>query len=166
MYREDDASRRAMDALRRLVSGLRTSGAAASGELGISVAQLFALRVIGNRSGISMGELGERTLTSPSAISEVVTRLVDNGFVHRNHAPDDGRRIILSLTPRGEVLMRQIGETLPERLIAALVAMPPPARETLADMLENWVREAGLANTKVRMFGEGERVDELRSAKS
>ena len=155
MYREDDASRRTMDALRRLVSALRTSGAAVSGDLGLSVAQLFALRVIGNRSGISMSELAERTLTSPSAVSEVVSRLVVKDLVRRFHAPDDGRRVILSLTPSGEGLMRQIGETLPERLIAAFVAMPPLTRETLADLLESWLSTAGLADGRVRMLGEG-----------
>ena len=155
MYREDDASRRTMDALRRLVSALRTSGAAASGDLGISVAQLFALRVIGNRSGISMSDLAERTLTSPSAVSEVVSRLVDKDLVRRFHAPDDGRRVILCLTLSGEALMRQIGETLPERLIAAFMAMPPLTRETLADLLESWLSKAGLADARVRMFGAG-----------
>jgi len=72
----DDAAARAMDALRRLVSALRSSGVAASGEPGMSVAQRFALRVIGTEPGISMGGLAGRTLTTPSAVSEVVSRLL------------------------------------------------------------------------------------------
>jgi DNA-binding MarR family transcriptional regulator len=116
---------------------------------------VLALRVIGERRGISMSELAERTLTSPIAVSEVVSRLVDKDLVRRYHAPDDGRRVILSLTRSGEVLMCQIGETLPERLIGALVAMPSLSRESLADLLESWLGNAGLADARVRMLGEG-----------
>ena len=155
MYREDDASRRVMDALRRLVSALRTSGAAASFGPGISVAQLFALRVVGGHSGISMGELAKRTLTSPSAVSEVVSRLVAHGFVERDHDSTDHRRVLLRLTPEGRALFSSLDRTLPERLVAALARMDPDQRTTLADAMEDWVSDSGLAEVAPSMFGEG-----------
>ena len=155
MYREDDASRRVMDALRRLVSALRTSGAAASGGLGISVAQLFALRVVGGHSGISMGELAERTLTSPSAVSEVVSRLVAHGFVEREHDSTDHRRVLLHLTPEARALYKRLDTTLPERLVAALARMDADQRIALADAMEGWVTESGLGDVAPSMFGEG-----------
>lgn len=155
MYREDDASRRAMDALRRLVSALRTSGVAAAGDLGISVAQLFALRVVGGRSGISMGELAERTLTSPSAVSEVVARLVAHGLVEREHDPADHRRVLLRLTPAGRTHFTRLDTTLPERLVGALARMDPDQRTSLADAMEDWVTESGLGDVAPSMFGEG-----------
>src|SRR5512134_1012589 len=99
--RDDDAVARAMNALRRLVGALRTSGAAASGELGMSVAQLFALRVVGSHPGLSMGELAAHTLTSPSAISEVVSRLEQRGFVRRHAGASDARRVMLDPTAEG-----------------------------------------------------------------
>jgi DNA-binding MarR family transcriptional regulator len=155
----DVAAARAMDALRRLVSALRTSGAAASGDSGMSVAQLFALRVIGTQPGISMGELAGRTLTTASAVSEVVTRLVARGLVRRELAPDDRRRAVLHLTPAGLSLMHGAVETLPERLIAVLAEMRPEARLALADALEGWVTGAGLAGVSPSMFGEGHSAD-------
>jgi DNA-binding MarR family transcriptional regulator len=163
MHPVDDASARVMDALRRLVSSLRTSGSAASGELGMSVAQLFAIRVIGEQPGLSMGELASRTLTTLSAVSEVVTRLVRRGLVRRDAAPDDHRRAMLTLTPAGERLARDLDQTLPERLIAALQAMTPNARLVLADALDAWVAGAGLASVPPIMFGEGAPLNEAHS---
>jgi DNA-binding MarR family transcriptional regulator len=151
----DAAAGRAMDALRRLVSALRTSGGAASGELGMSVAQLFALRVIGASPGLGMGDLAARTLTTASAASEVATRLVDRGLVRRDHDARDRRRVVVHLTGAGASVLASTEETLPERLIASLSAMRPDVRVALAEALETWVAGAGLSAVAPSMFGEG-----------
>jgi len=152
----DDASVRAMNALRRLVSALRSSGAAASAGLGMSVAQLFALRIIGQNPGLSMGDLATRTLTTPSAVSEVVARLVVRGLVRREPSHEDRRRAVLQVTAEGSALLDGMEESLPERLIAALAAMPTDARVTLANALEAWVTSAGLSGVTPSMLGEGQ----------
>ena len=152
----DDAAVRAMNALRRLVSALRSSGAAASAGLGLSVAQTFALRIIGQNPGLAMGDLATRTLTTPSAVSEVVTRLVVRGLVRRELSPEDRRRAVLHVTAEGSALLERVGESLPERLIAALAVMQLDARFTLANALESWVTSAGLSGVAPSMFGEGQ----------
>jgi len=152
----DDVSVRAMNALRRLVSALRSSGAAASAGLGMSVAQRFALRIIGQNPGLAMGDLATRTLTTPSAVSEVVTRLVVRGLVHREPSHEDRRRAVLHATAEGSALLAGLEESLPERLIAALAAMPTDMRVTLANTLETWVTSAGLSGVAPIMFGEGQ----------
>ena len=152
----DDAAVRAMNALRRLVSALRSPGAAASGGVGMSVAQLFALRIIGQNPGLTMGDLAARTLTTPSAVSEVVTRLVVRGLVRRELSPEDRRRAVLHVTAEGSALLLGVEESLPERLVAALAAMPPDTRHMLANALETWVASAGLSGVAPSMFGEGQ----------
>lgn len=153
MTGEDD-SVRAMNSLRRLVSALRTSGAAVSGHLGMSVAQLFALRSIERQPGLSMTDLAGRTLTTPSAVSEVVTRLVARELVSREQDPVDHRRTLLHLTPDGHAICAGLDRTLPERLVAALAGMNPAARHALANSLEQWVNAAGLGELPPSMFGE------------
>ena len=143
-----------MNALRRLGSALRTSGAAASGAMGMSVAQLFALRSIGREPGISMRGLAERTLTTPSAVSEVVARLVARGLVSRALDSSDHRRALLQLTLEGRAICDRLERTLPERLVAALATMDPMTRTSLADALESWVIGAGLGGVAPSMFGE------------
>lgn len=129
----------------------------------MSVAQLFAIRVIGEQPGLSMGDLASRTLTTLSAVSEVVTRLVRRGLVRRDAAPDDHRRAMLSLTPAGAMIAQNLDQTLPERLIEALQAMNPDARLVLANALDAWVAGAGLAQVSPTMFGEGAQLDGARS---
>jgi DNA-binding MarR family transcriptional regulator len=145
---------RVMNALRRLMSALRSSGAAASSEAGMSVAQLFALRSIGQEPGLSMTDLAARTLTTASAVSEVVAKLVARGLVRREPDPSDRRRLLLHLTPDGLACCERLEQTLPERLVAALAAMDAVTRRVLAGALEQWVEDAGLGGTTPSMFGE------------
>lgn len=160
----DDAAIRAMDALRRLVSALRSSGAAASAPRGMSVAQLFALRVIGLVPGLSMGELARRTLTTPSAVSEVVSRLSSRGLVRRELDPTDRRRALLHLTAEGHALFMDVPATVPEHLVASLATMDTGAVEILADTMEMWVASAGLGDVSPSMFGEGEALGRAKVA--
>jgi DNA-binding MarR family transcriptional regulator len=146
---------RAMNALRRLVSALRSSGAAASRQHGMSVAQLFALRIIARQPRLSMGELADFTLTTPSAVSEVTSRLVVRGLVRREPDPVDHRRVLVSLTHEGEALHEGLEETVPERLVSALGSMDPESRKCLSATLEDWVVQAGLGDVAPAMFGEG-----------
>jgi DNA-binding MarR family transcriptional regulator len=149
-----------MNALRRLVSALRTSSAAASGEMGMSVAQLFALRTIGRQPGLSMGDLAAATLTTASAVSEVVSRLVARGLVRREPDAGDHRRVLLHLTWEGRTRCDGVEPTLPERLVAALASMDPEMRTSLANAMENWVAGAGLGGVAPTMFGEGARAND------
>lgn len=161
-----DADVRAMNALRRLVSALRSSGAAASAMQGMSVAQQFALRVIARRPGVTMGQLAAATLTTPSAVSEVVSRLVARGAVRRDGDVADHRRVLLHVTQDGRTLSDRVDQTLPERLVAALAAMDPAARTSLADAMESWVAHAGLGGVAPGMFGEDLRAESADSSRA
>jgi DNA-binding MarR family transcriptional regulator len=153
MRTQGDAEGRAMNALRRLVSALRTSGAGAETG-GLSVAQQFALRVIGRQSGLAMGDLASATVTTPSTVSEVVVRLVDRGLVRRRRDTADERRVRLELTADGAALFERVELTVPEKLVHALESMDPMSVEVLAESLETWVKSAGLDDEIPRMFGE------------
>lgn len=150
----DNANVRVMNALRRLVSALRTTGADALGARPMSVAQQFALRVIGRHPGLTMSALAGATLTTRSAVSEVVVRLVNAGMVRREVDASDQRRVRLHLTPEGAVTYGLLGETLPERLVAALDGLEPETLELLATALEQWTETAGLGSVAPDMFGE------------
>jgi DNA-binding MarR family transcriptional regulator len=143
---------RAMNSLRRLVSALRTSGAGAFP--GLSVAQQFALRIIGREPGLSMSDLARATATAPSTVSEVVVRLVDRGLVRRAKDGTDQRRVRLALTTSGTATFERLEQTVPERLVFALEQMDPFTRETLADALDAWIESAGLGEELPHMFGE------------
>lgn len=110
-----------MDSFRRIVQALRSSHRAAA-YFNLTGAQLFVINALHNaRHPLSVTELAARTLTDPSTVSVVVTRLVNRGLVQRTRAADDSRRAELSLTRRGQALHRKTPATVAQqRLMEAL----------------------------------------------
>ena len=169
----DDAAR-AMNALRRIVRALQSAARSRHGKAGrpgVSGAQHFVLRQLAERPGLSLSELAARTLARPSTLSEVVGRLVDAGLVRRASARADGRRLELTVTPRGAAAARAGGPGVPQRLAAALDRLTPARRSALAAALEAWVAAAGLGRTPATMFleaaaGNGPRPARRRSGAS
>jgi DNA-binding MarR family transcriptional regulator len=58
---------------------------------------------------IRLSELHRYVLLSQPALSRMVDRLVERGFVERKADPEDGRGVRLSLTGAGRNVQRQIG---------------------------------------------------------
>src|SRR5690242_10313548 len=55
---------------------------------------------------LAIGELGERRNLSPSGVSRSVDRLAKVGLVERTTNPDDGRSLLVGLTPQGLLRLR------------------------------------------------------------
>ena len=121
---EQDEATLAMDALRRLVQGLRKSAHTAEREAGVSGAQLFVLGELALEPRLSVRRLSERTLTDPSSVSVVVARLVAQGLVTARRDETDARRSVLTITRRGRTVLARGSEPYQVRLIAALRALP------------------------------------------
>ncbi len=145
-----------MESLRRLVRALRESGARAEQRVGLSGAQLFVLHRLGEAPASSLNDLAARTHTHQSSVSVVVSRLVDRGLVARRPSDEDGRRIELSLTPRGRALRRRAPETAQARIVAALGRMPASERVRLDRGLKRLVREMGAEGEAAPLFFEDE----------
>jgi DNA-binding MarR family transcriptional regulator len=61
------------------------------------------------RAPIRLGELNRRVLLSQPALSRMVDRMVERGFVHREADASDGRGVALSLTDAGRAEQRSTG---------------------------------------------------------
>lgn len=153
--RADDVSR-AMNAIRSIVRALRVNTRSIELKLGISLAQLFVLEQLANRPAESLNELAERTATHQSSVSVVVRRLVDRGLVTRTAAPTDKRRVHIALTEAGEMMLRGAPPTVQADLLDGLRNLGPAQRATLADLLETWVRAAGIDIASPPMMFEDE----------
>jgi len=141
-----------MDALRRIVRGLSASARVLPGGSSVSGAQLFVLRQIDAKPGLSIGELAARTLAGQSTVSEVVTRLVDRRLVARRASATDARQSELTLTASGRRAIASVEPTTQERLAGALAQLRADEREILATALESWVAAAHLADEAPAMF--------------
>ncbi|MGI8615570.1 MAG: MarR family winged helix-turn-helix transcriptional regulator [Actinomycetota bacterium] len=60
---------------------------------------------------LTMGELAERTMLSPSGTTRLVDRLVARDLIRRRPAPADGRVTMATLTPAGVTLLRAAART-------------------------------------------------------
>jgi DNA-binding MarR family transcriptional regulator len=146
--------RAALDALRRIVQGIRLSAAHAQRVTGLTGAQLFVLQQLAEGPAQSLNELALRTRTHQSSVSTVVTRLVGRGLVSRRRAPADGRRLVLDLTPSGRALLTDAPETAQSRLIARLERVPRTALRTLTGHLEQLVAALGMDAEPAPLFFE------------
>lgn len=144
----------ALDALRRIVQGLRLSAAQAERQTGLTGAQLFVLQQLAEAPGQSLNELARRTRTHQSSVSTVVTRLVGRGLVSRRRADGDGRRLVLELTMEGQKLLGGAPETAQSRLIAALDRLPRPALRALVANLDSVAASLGLDTGPAPLFFE------------
>lgn len=144
----------ALDAIRRIVRVLRDSSRDAERELGVSGAQLFVLRKLGDGEKHSVSDLASRTATHQSSVSVVVQRLVAGGMVASRSAPDDRRRRELSLTARGRALLARAPEAAQDELIAGLRRMPAADGRRLAQLLVALVESMGASGEPASMFFE------------
>ncbi|MGH9497840.1 MAG: MarR family winged helix-turn-helix transcriptional regulator [Terriglobales bacterium] len=55
-----------------------------------------------------VGELAERLQIQPHSTVELVNRLAAKGYVNRQHGAKDRREVLLSLTPKGEKILKEL----------------------------------------------------------
>ncbi|HXT17641.1 MAG TPA: MarR family transcriptional regulator [Gemmatimonadaceae bacterium] len=145
--------------MRSIVRALRINTRAIELKMGISLAQLFVLQQLAERSAASLNELAERTATHQSSVSVVVRRLVERGFVSRTSSTSDKRRIEIELTDAGRRLLEGAPMTIQVQMMTALHRMDSHESRTLADLLEKWLRESKIDFTSPPMLGELEEVE-------
>jgi MarR family transcriptional regulator, organic hydroperoxide resistance regulator len=76
--------------------------------IGLTAAQAEAIVVIGQAQPLSLKELGELLIAEAGHPSRLVDRLVEAGLVERRSAPEDRRRVDLSLTRKGSELEERV----------------------------------------------------------
>jgi len=147
---------RSMNSVRSIVRALRINTRAVELKMGISLAQLFVLQQLAERSADSLNELAERTATHQSSVSVVVRRLVERGLVSRTPSTTDKRRIEIEVTDSGRALLADAPVTVSMQLVDSLTRMSHDDRDTLADLLERWLRNANIDFATPPMMGEDE----------
>ena len=74
------------------------------------------------RKPARLGEVHRNVLLSQPALSRMVDRLVERGFVRREADPADGRGVRLSLTDAGRDKQRQVGRRHARSVARAVTA--------------------------------------------
>ncbi|HJP60982.1 MAG TPA: MarR family transcriptional regulator [Gemmatimonadaceae bacterium] len=143
---------RAINALRRMVRGLRTAAESIERNLRISAAQLFVMRELADSPDQSVKDLAQVTMTTHSTVSEIVSQLLSKGLVTRSTDPADARRSVLRLTRQGARLLRRSPRPIQQDLIEGFGNLRAADRRGLANGLERWIEASGLGSTPSAML--------------
>lgn len=104
------------DDLIRLLGCVKTQTAILAETKHITKVQVFALYAIHQRGTMSMGQIAETLHCDASNITGIVDRLVSQGLLVREEAPQDRRTKHLRLTDKGEEIIASLKEVLPKQL--------------------------------------------------
>jgi DNA-binding MarR family transcriptional regulator len=69
---------------------------------------MLALKGLPEKVRPRIGELAERLQIRHHSAVELVNRLSAGGYVRRQRRKEDGREVLLSLTPKGEKILREL----------------------------------------------------------
>lgn len=73
---------------------------------GLSMPQFSILMQLHHKGACGMSEISERFEVTPAAASQLVDKLVQNGFIIREEDPNDRRAKLLNLTDKGRELIK------------------------------------------------------------
>jgi DNA-binding MarR family transcriptional regulator len=118
---------------------------------GLSMPQFGLLMQMHHKGPCGMSQVSERFEITPAAASQLVDKLVQNGFIQREEDPNDRRAKLLNLTDKGRELIQrgmqeryrwvdELGERLtPEervKITEALNIMTETAKELEAEPVQ------------------------------
>jgi DNA-binding MarR family transcriptional regulator len=86
--------------------------------LGLTYPQYLVLLVLWERDGVAVGALGERLFLDSGTLTPLLKRMEAAGWLQRERAADDERRVLVHLTPAGRAL-RQQARAVPRELARA-----------------------------------------------
>jgi len=106
---------------------------------GMTPERLSALSVIEKRGPISVTALADTEMVRPATMSRMITALVDEGLVKRTNDKNDGRGVLISVTPKGRRAYQRAQDQRLSRFAEVLESLSDEqlgAMRSLAESLE------------------------------
>jgi DNA-binding MarR family transcriptional regulator len=114
----------------------------------VSLSQLSALATLSKEGPMTPGSLAIRERVRPPSMTRVIASLAELGFVDRAAHPDDGRQVLVSVSPSGAELIEIERRASREWLQQRLAEFTTDERKTLvaaADLMMAIVDESASA---------------------
>lgn len=108
-------------------------------ELGVTGPQRLVVRIVGQRPGISAGELCALLHLDASTLSGHLQSLSDAGILERRPSPTDARKACISLTPKGKRFDVQTPGTVEAAVESVLAGVDPRSLGHVERFLETLV---------------------------
>lgn len=125
--------------LRRAHQRTSASFSVALSSEGLTPAQFFAMARLRERGELSQNLLGRMSAMDPATIQGVIKRLSERGHIDRLPDPNDRRRMILRLTPKGEKLIDSLLGAIEAATAQVLSPLSADEQKALQDYLQRIV---------------------------
>ncbi|MGP3916896.1 MarR family winged helix-turn-helix transcriptional regulator [Nonomuraea sp. 10N515B] len=102
----------------------------------IPVSEAHALGELARDGALRQSELTHRLRLEKSTTSRLVTQLINRGWAERIPAPDDGRGVLVQLTPAGRNAAEQLAKARAARFSSILDRVPENERAGVLHALE------------------------------
>ena len=106
-----------------------------TGSSRVSRAQVSVLRVLRDEGPRRVSELADAEHVAQPTITKLVVRLEHEGLLTRVADPDDGRAVLVGLTPAGREQLRKMSAAAAAALTRRLEALDASDRAALAEAL-------------------------------
>ena len=131
----DPLAHRALQALLRAESAVRRRLAAQLEREGVSAAGFSALVVLTTAGGsLELKTLRRRLGWSKANATEVTVTLAGRGLVSRRRAPEDGRAVLVDLSPEGRDIVERLFPAHADRVSEAFNALDEGEKRSLAEI--------------------------------
>jgi MarR family transcriptional regulator, organic hydroperoxide resistance regulator len=117
------------------------------GLTGVQYEVLMIVRHVGGEDGVSVGELAAQLHRSGAFATMATGRLAERGLIEKRTDPNDGRRVLLVLSPAGEALVRSLAPFQRQVNDVLFAGIDKRRFEALSSMVQGLVTngEKGLA---------------------
>lgn len=106
---ESETLRKTAATFQRIINKIARMSQAPSefgtGEL-LPLAEIQTIHAVGNSPGITVTEVSHQLGLTKGTVSPVVNRLADKGYLTKSKSGQDGRKVRLELTNKGEIAYR------------------------------------------------------------
>ena len=120
--------------------GLESTSRRMKARFGVTGTERMVIRLVARYPGISAGQLAQILRVHPSTLTTLLKRLVKSGIVVRGVASVDGRRAVLTVTPKGAAIDEIRRGTVETAVRTALSTLPRRNIETAVAVLEALIR--------------------------
>jgi DNA-binding MarR family transcriptional regulator len=103
----------------------------------LTVMQFYALCVLENDKSIPMNSLSKLLFCDASNVTGIVDRLFQRKLIKREENPNDRRVKMITLTPEGNEVCKQIFADIPKVTPDGITALPAKKQQQLLDLLKD-----------------------------
>ncbi|MFO7460324.1 MAG: MarR family transcriptional regulator [Desulfatiglandales bacterium] len=135
MNNSDDRTREVVWLIRKLVQGGELYTKELDKKYQVSAPQLSCLLALSDQGPMPPSQIAKYIMVNSSTITGIIDRLEQKGLVQRSRISQDRRVITVSLTQKGQDLVRIAPSPLQKKIVEGLKRLPPQEVDEIVQVL-------------------------------